>query len=153
LIFSLSFFSILLLHMFSNVIVDYLLLSCPASDLFWYSFVMHVANFWFQVFQQIVSYLPTDADVFSYRHTCRSTFASISASVWRQRFIKKYDMVSGLDTDGIAQMYENRRKVMRERPIFDVQMHGHLLDDRMQSELTTSQQNFLIMLKDLLVGQ
>ncbi|KAL3420860.1 hypothetical protein PVAG01_07305 [Phlyctema vagabunda] len=105
-----------------------------------------------EIHQMIAEYLPEDADVTSYASICKSSYASISASVWCKRYANTFDAVGNNTPEQIMKKYMFRRQVTLSQPIFDVVPHRRHLEAMGQMEDNSENQRWCLeMLKELIL--
>ncbi|TAQ86739.1 hypothetical protein B7494_g4941 [Chlorociboria aeruginascens] len=101
-----------------------------------------------ELHQKISSYLPDDRHVSIYSRVCHKTCIAISTSVWRERFVKEFDMVEGATVDDLAKKYAFRSKMSKTWCLFDLPKHQ---DKRIINCIKQNQKWWLEMLKGLII--
>lgn len=79
-----------------------------------------------QVHQAIAMFLPSDADITRYSRVCKKTYSAISDSVWRYRFLEKFDAVPNLSLPLLTQKYKFRSATTRLYTKFDLNEYRYL---------------------------
>lgn len=104
-----------------------------------------------QIHQNIARFLPSDKDVARYSQVCRKTYSSISDSVWRMRFIQKFDIVPGLDPTELKIKYQYRSSTTKVFTSFDP--NNYRRDGRLAIQQQEQNQKMILdMIRNLLIG-
>lgn len=76
---------------------------------------------------------------------------SITSSVWRKRFLVRFDEIPGLEVDEVAQLYKERSRLLTAPPFFDRKRYGDSLTGSEEAVVAMVEQKFLDLLKELLL--
>ncbi|TVY87547.1 hypothetical protein LAWI1_G006672 [Lachnellula willkommii] len=104
-----------------------------------------------EIHQHISSYLPTPRDVTKYAGLCRSSAASITDSVWRERFEQTFDRIPGATTREVAKKYRFRCSVSGLWTCFDLGRYGATITDEIRCIQQRNQNDCLEMLRTLII--
>ncbi|KAB8302162.1 hypothetical protein EYC80_005609 [Monilinia laxa] len=79
-----------------------------------------------EVHQNITKYLPSDGDITRYTLVCKTTSRAVSDSVWRFRFLEKFDAIPDASLASLRKEYQFRRCTTRLYTKFDWNEYKYL---------------------------
>ncbi|KAJ8069790.1 hypothetical protein OCU04_000206 [Sclerotinia nivalis] len=103
-----------------------------------------------EVHQNIARFLPSDADITRYSRVCRKTYSAISDSVWRYRFLEKFDAVPNLSLPLLREKYKFRCATTRLYTKFDLNEYKYL-GNSVIKQIEQAQEKVLDMLQNLII--
>ncbi|QSZ35260.1 hypothetical protein DSL72_008129 [Monilinia vaccinii-corymbosi] len=103
-----------------------------------------------EVHQNIAKFLPSDADIARYSLVCSNTFRAMSDSVWRFRFLEKFDAVPGASPAMLRAKYQFRSCTTRIYTKFDWNQY-RFLGTKARRQQEQLQRTCLDMLQNLLI--
>ncbi|TVY28683.1 hypothetical protein LHYA1_G002430 [Lachnellula hyalina] len=104
-----------------------------------------------EIHQHISCYLPTARDVARYSEICRSSAASITDTVWRERFEQTFDRIPGSTTREVAKKYRFRCSVSGLWTCFDLGRYGATITNEIRGIQQKNQNDCLEMLRTLII--
>ncbi|TVY81499.1 hypothetical protein LSUE1_G004411 [Lachnellula suecica] len=104
-----------------------------------------------EIHQHIARYLPTARDISRYAQVCKSTDASITDSVWRERFECTFDKIPRATPQEVAKKYRFRVSVSGMWTCFDLGQHGAQITSEIRQVQGRNQNDCLEMLKTLII--
>lgn len=104
-----------------------------------------------QIYQNIAKYLPADTDITRFSLVCKTTFRAVTDSVWRFRFLEKFDAVPNASPASLRTKYQFRKGTTKLYTKFDWNQYKYLGRGAGKQQ-EQHQRRCLEMLQSLLVG-
>ena len=119
----------------------------------WSTLIITDNPLYVKVHQNIARFLEHDSDILKYAKLCKQTRDSISSSVWRERFVRTFDMPEGeFEPLALAKKYAYRRDVAGWI-CFDYKKFGGILSREEKGIQERNTKRCLDVLKDLILGE
>ncbi|ESZ96283.1 hypothetical protein SBOR_3338 [Sclerotinia borealis F-4128] len=103
-----------------------------------------------EVHQNIAMFLPSDTDITRYSRVGKSTYSAISDSVWRYRFLEKFDAPLDASVALLREKYQFRRRTTRFFTRFDLKDYKFFGKVGIRG-VQEAQKNCLDMLQNLII--
>lgn len=104
-----------------------------------------------QVHQNIAKFLPHDRDIVRYSQICRGTRSAMSDSVWRYRFLERFDAVPDAPVEILREKYQVRHRTTKLYTKFDFNKYRYLCSADI-ARIERAQERVLDMLQNLIIG-
>lgn len=104
-----------------------------------------------QVHQNIVKFLSHDRDILRYSQICRNTRSAVSDSVWRYRFLEKFDAVPDAPVELLREKYQVRHRTTKLYTKFEFNKYRYLPSADI-ARIEKAQEKVLDMLQNLIIG-
>ncbi|KAF7894650.1 uncharacterized protein EAF01_010100 [Botrytis porri] len=103
-----------------------------------------------EVHQNIAKFLPHDRDVVRYSQICRTTRDAMSDSVWRYRFLERFDAVPDGPVELLREKYQVRHRTTKLYTMFDYNKYKYLPSGDI-ARIEKAQEKVLDMLQNLII--
>ncbi|TEY36652.1 hypothetical protein BOTCAL_0545g00040 [Botryotinia calthae] len=103
-----------------------------------------------EVHQNIAKFLPHDRDIVRYSQICRSTRNAMSDSVWRYRFLERFDAVPDAPVELLREKYQVRHRTTKLYTKFDFNKYRYLCSADI-ARIEKAQERVLDMLQNLII--
>lgn len=104
-----------------------------------------------QVHQHIAKFLTSDADVTRYSRVCKATYARMDDSVWRYRFLERFDAVPNASGTLLREKYRFRGGTTNLYTKFAFDEYKYLGNIYIK-QVEQMQEKVLDMLQNLIIG-
>ncbi|RDL41755.1 uncharacterized protein BP5553_01734 [Venustampulla echinocandica] len=104
-----------------------------------------------ELHQLIMEFLPNDSDVAKYARICHAASAAVTTSVWRKRFLRKYDYSDGETNQSLFKKYKYRHIVSNEVTIFNLKQYAGRISNEARETQLFNQKNWLDLLRTLII--
>ncbi|KAF7959187.1 hypothetical protein EAE96_002702 [Botrytis aclada] len=103
-----------------------------------------------EVHQNIAKFLPHDRDVIRYSQICRDTRSAISDSVWRYRFLERFDAAPDAPVEVLREKYQVRHRTTKLYTMFDFNKYRYHPSGDI-ARIEKAQEKVLDMLQNLII--
>ncbi|TGO31904.1 hypothetical protein BHYA_0383g00040 [Botrytis hyacinthi] len=103
-----------------------------------------------EVHQNIVKFLSHDRDIIRYSQICRNTRSAMSDSVWRYRFLEKFDAVRDAPVELLREKYQVRHRTTKLYTKFEFNKYRYLPSADI-ARIEKAQEKVLDMLQNLII--
>lgn len=100
----------------------------------------------------ILESLEDDDDILAYSRICKASCAAVTTSVWRKRFIQKFDCCDGETKESIFKKYKYRQIVSDQMTFFSLKGHLGRVSRETRERQLFNQKNWLKLLRALILG-